>query len=103
MPSYRYRALTQSGEIVVGSLVAPSRSEVERRISYLQLLPIETIEEKTSGSGAASGFAFGAPSAAEVTTFTRDLALLLKAGARLDDALELLSGDSEVGRLRPVV
>jgi len=38
-----------------------------------------------------------------VTTFTRDLALLLKAGARLDDALELLASDADVGRLRPVV
>ncbi|GLH76051.1 general secretion pathway protein GspF [Bradyrhizobium sp. SSBR45G] len=102
MPSYRYRALTQSGEVVVGSLVAPSRSEVERRISYLQLLPIETIEEKKAGA-AAGGLSFGGPSAAEVTTFTRDLALLLKAGARLDDALDLLSNDSDIGRLRPVV
>ncbi|NPU68050.1 type II secretion system F family protein [Bradyrhizobium sp. 83012] len=102
MPSYRYRALTQSGEIVVGSLVAPSRGEVERRISYLQLLPIETVEERER-TGAASGFSFGTPSASEVTTFTRDLALLLKAGARLDDALDLLSNDSDIGRLRPVV
>ncbi len=102
MPSYRYRALTQSGEIVVGSLVAPSRGEVERRISYLQLLPIETVEER-AGSAAARGLSFGGPSAAEVTTFTRDLALLLKAGARLDDALDLLSNDSDIGRLRPVV
>jgi len=102
VPSYRYRALTQSGEIVVGSLVAPSRGEVERRISYLQLLPIETVEEK-AGAAAARGLSFGGPSAAEVTTFTRDLALLLKAGARLDDALDLLSNDSDIGRLRPVV
>ena len=103
MPNYRYRALTQSGEIVVGSLVAPSRGEVERRISYLQLLPIETVEEKKAGVSAAQGLSFGGPSAAEVTTFTRDLALLLKAGARLDDALDLLSSDSDIGRLRPVV
>nr|WP_210265665.1 type II secretion system F family protein [Bradyrhizobium aeschynomenes] len=94
--------MTQSGEIVVGSLVAPSRGEVERRISYLQLLPIETVEERER-TGAASGFSFGTPSASEVTTFTRDLALLLKAGARLDDALDLLSNDSDIGRLRPVV
>ncbi|MFX8856459.1 type II secretion system F family protein, partial [Acinetobacter baumannii] len=32
-----------------------------------------------------------------------DLALLLKAGARLDDALELLATDVDVGRLRPVI
>ena len=35
--------------------------------------------------------------------FTLDLALLLKAGARLDDALELLATDIDVGRLRPIV
>ena len=35
--------------------------------------------------------------------FTLDLALLLKAGARLDDALELLASDTDVGGLRPIV
>src|SRR5258707_766315 len=46
---------------------------------------------------------FTRPGPAEVTRFARDLVLLLKAGARLDDALELLASDSDVGRLRPVV
>src|SRR5258707_7981106 len=46
---------------------------------------------------------FTRPGPAEVTRFARDLVLLLKAGARLDDALELLAGDADVGRLRPVV
>jgi general secretion pathway protein F len=103
VPNYRYRALTQNGEIVNGTLSAPTAAEVARRIEYLRLLPIETVEDK--GAGAASGGYgwFGRPSAAEITTFTRDLALLLKAGARLDAALELLSSDSDVGRLRPVV
>jgi general secretion pathway protein F len=104
MPTFRYRALTQTGEIVRGSLTAPTLAEVERRIAYLQLLPIETIEERGAAkTGGGFGFSFSRPSAAEVTTFTRDLALLLKAGARLDDALELLSADIDIGRLRPVV
>jgi general secretion pathway protein F len=103
MPNFRYRALTQNGEIVNGTLSAPTSAEVARRIEYLKLLPIETIEDR--GARAASGGYgwFGRPSAAEITTFTRDMALLLKAGARLDAALELLSNDSDVGRLRPVV
>lgn len=102
MPNFRYRALTQNGEIVHGTLSAPSAAEVAVRIEYLRLLPIETVEEKRSVS--AGGFSpFGRPSRVEVTTFTRDLALLLKASARLDDALELLSSDTDVGRLRPVV
>jgi general secretion pathway protein F len=103
VPNFRYRALTQNGEIVHGTLSAPTATEVAARIEYLRLLPIETVEEKRAGSGS-SGFAlFNQPGPAEVTTFTRDLALLLKAGARLDDALELLASDADVGRLRPVV
>jgi general secretion pathway protein F len=103
VPTFRYRALTQTGEIVRGSLTAPTLAEVERRIAYLRLLPIEAVEENRPANSGGFGFSFNRPSAAEVTTFTKDLALLLKAGARLDDALELLSDDSDVGRLRPVV
>ena len=103
MPNFRYRALTQNGEIVHGRLSAPTVAEVAARIEYLRLLPIETVEEKRATSASASAGLFSQPSPAEVTTFTRDLALLLKAGARLDDALELLASDADVGRLRPVV
>lgn len=39
----------------------------------------------------------------DVTIFTRDLALLLRAGARLYDALDLLASDSDVGSLRSTV
>jgi len=103
VPNFRYRALTQTGEIVNGRLSAPNATEVAARIEYLRLLPIETVEEKRPTSASTAFGIFGQPSRSEVTTFTRDLALLLKAGARLDDALELLAGDADVGRLRPVV
>jgi general secretion pathway protein F len=104
VPNFRYRALTQTGEIVNGTISAPTANEVAHRIEYLRLLPIETIEEKAAGSVSRRTLAlFGQPSRTDVTTFTRDLALLLKAGARLDDALELLAGDADIGRLRGVV
>jgi len=103
VPNFRYRALTQNGEIVNGTISAPTLAEVTRRIEYLRLLPIETIEDRRTGASSGGYALFGRPSAAEITTFTRDLALLLKAGARLDDALELLAGDADVGRLRPVI
>jgi general secretion pathway protein F len=103
MPNFRYRALTQNGEIVHGTLSAPTAAEVAVRIEYLHLLPIETTEEKRSVAASGGFSTFSRPSPAEVTTFTRDLALLLKASARLDDALDLLSSDADVGRLRPVV
>jgi general secretion pathway protein F len=103
VPSFRYRALTQSGEVVHGTLSAPTATEVAARIEYLRLLPIETVEQKHATSTSGGLGLFSRPGRAEVTTFTRDLALLLKAGARLDDALELLASDADVGRLRPVV
>ena len=46
---------------------------------------------------------FNRPRPEDVTIFTRDLSLLLKAGARLDAALELLATDIDIGRLRPVI
>jgi general secretion pathway protein F len=103
VPNFRYRALTQTGEVVHGRLSAPSAAEVAARIDYLRLLPIETVEEQRAVATYREFGLFGKPRRAEVTTFTRDLALLLRAGARLDDALELLAGDADVGRLRPVV
>src|SRR5262249_49826018 len=104
MPNFHYRALTQGGELVSGSIAAPTAAEVARRIEYLGLVLIDTAGE--SGSTAASQAAaslLSRPRAGDVTTLTRDLALLLRAGARIDDALELLANDIDIGRLRPIV
>ena len=106
MPSYRYKALTQGGELVSGSISAPTAAEVARRIEYLGLVPVDTVTEEATSEGSRFNinFSFGKRARSEdITVFTLDLALLLKAGARLDDALELLSTDIDIGRLRPAV
>jgi general secretion pathway protein F len=104
MPNFRYRAITQNGEVVSGSLSAPTAAEVARRIEYLGLVPVETVvEDGVAGVSRATIALFNQPRPEDVTVFTRDLALLLKAGARLDDALELLASDTDIGRLHPVV
>jgi general secretion pathway protein F len=104
VPSFQYRALTQSGELVSGSISAPTAAEVANRIEYLGLVPIDTVTEARPGRGERFSLSiFSRPTAEDVTVFTRDLALLLKAGARIDDALDLLAVDIDVGRLRPVV
>jgi general secretion pathway protein F len=104
VPTFHYRALSQTGEIVSGSLSAPTAAEVDRRIEYLGLVPIDAVSKE--GRGAAPHFSlafFNRPRAEDITVFTRDFALLLKAGARLDTALELLATDIDIGRLRPVI
>lgn len=103
MLNFRYRALTQNGEIVDGSITAENAAEVALRIEYLGLMPIETVAEGVSERSSILSFSLSSPRPGDVTTFTRDLSLLLKAGARLDDALELLATDMDVGRLRPVI
>ena len=106
MPTFSYRALTSSGEIVKGSIFAQSEADVAERIHYLDLLPIETVLDEgvaRVSSATAGVFNFNSARRSDVTIFTRDIALLLKAGARLDDGLELLANDVDIGRLRPVV
>jgi len=104
MRNFRYLAMTQSGELVNGSILAPTAAEVAHRIEYLGLVPIETVAEEGAAAvpRVAAGF-LNRPRPEDVTIFTRDLALLLRAGARLDTGLELLSDDSDIGRLRPIV
>ena len=104
MSSFRYRALTQGGELVSGTIAAATPAEVARRVEYLGLIPIETIAAEKAAAISRTSFNFlSRPREEDITIFTRDLALLLKAGARLDDALDLLAGDVDVGRLRPIV
>lgn len=104
MPTFNYRALSQAGEIVSGSISAPTAAEVDRRIEYLGLVPIDAVSSQDSGAASHFSLAFlSRPRPEDITIFTRDFALLLRAGARLDTALELLATDMDIGRLRPVI
>lgn len=104
MPNFRYRALTAAGEVVSGSISAPTASEVARRIEYLGLVPIDSVTEERQAAPGGPRFSLGRRARPEdVTAFTLDLALLLRAGARLDDALDLLTTDIDIGRLHPAI
>ncbi len=104
MPSFRYRALTQAGEVVGGLIAAPTAAEVIRQVEYLGLVPIDAVNERAGATTSRFTLDFlTKPSAEDITIFTRDLALLLKSGARIDTALDLLATEMDVGRLRPIV
>src|SRR5262249_40720957 len=104
MPNFRYRALTQSGELVSGSISAPHPAGGAHRIEDLSLVPIQPVTERGGAPASRAAFSiFSRPRVEDVTVFTSDLALLLKAGARIDDALGLLATDMDIGRLRPVI
>src|SRR5215211_5633558 len=94
MPHFRYRAMTRSGEVVLGEVEAPSREEVIRRIEYLGHLPIDA-ELATKGMLArARRLGAKLPRPRELTLFLRQLALLVGAGLTLEAALATLSDDA---------
>ncbi len=68
----------------------------------LVLVDNVTLEEG-GGSGSRAFSLFNKPKPEDVTIFTRDLALLLRAGARINDGLELLAADRDFGRLRSCI
>jgi general secretion pathway protein F len=104
VPTFQYRALTSAGELVTGAIDAPTVAEVNRRVQYLGLLPIEASEARRqpSLSRRISLVSLSRPRGEEVTIFTADLALLLRTGARINDSLELLAADADIGRMRPI-
>ena len=104
MPNYRYRALNGNGELVSGAIAASAPGDVAQRIERLGLVLVDNVTLEEGGAAARSVLGiFNKPNAEDVTIFTRDLALLLRAGARINDGLELLAADRDFGRLRPVV
>ena len=58
MPNFRYRALTETGEVVSGSIAAPTSAEVARRIDYLRLVPIDLIVEESAARASHLNFKF---------------------------------------------
>src|SRR3954451_16223488 len=95
MAQFRYRAVTQAGELVAGEVEAPNCDEVLRRIEYLGHLPIEA--EPAGAAGAlARGRAAGGkpPRARDVTALLRELAFLTHAGLTLEETLQTLGEDA---------
>jgi general secretion pathway protein F len=103
MPNYRYRALNSNGELVSGAIAASAPGDVAQRIERLGLVLVDNVTLEEGGVARSAFSLFNKPNAEDVTIFTRDLALLLRAGARINDGLELLAADRDFGRLRPVV
>ena len=83
-----------------------TRLRLPQRIAFLGLIPIEGVTEQSAARGRrkVSVLApFSRPRTEDLTIFTGDLALLLRTGARINDALELLASDPDAGRIRPTL
>ena len=103
---YRYSAVTRSGSKLTGEIVAASRSSVLDDLHKLGHLPVEVIESNRAaldGGSRSRSFFPSKPSAQQVTLFTRELAMLLKAGLPLDQSLKFLEKDARSKKLARLI
>jgi len=97
MPSFEYKAVTPSGQIVTEVLEAPNEQSAAREIYRKGYRPValkkkkETKEAENSGSG---GFFAKKIKTEEIVLFTRELVTLLRAGVPMLTALEALASQS---------
>jgi general secretion pathway protein F len=103
MPTFRYHALDTNGNLISGDIAAAAAAEVSQKVERLGLVLVDSVTVEDSEVSLGFQGLFNKPRPEDVTIFTRDLALLLRAGARINDALELLATDKDSGRLRNVV
>src|SRR5437879_13144288 len=84
--SYHYRAATAAGQIVEGTLQAPSRGKVLEDLSRRQLYPV-TVDEVSAATTTRAGGWLGRRAAGGLLTLS--VAPLLCAGVLLVRALQL--------------
>jgi general secretion pathway protein F len=102
MPMFQYKAVSPAGEVKEGVLEGATHGNVIAHLQSLGLIPIRAAEV-----GAADGAQIAQPVAAakparrgrisqdDLTTVTRELATLVRAGLPLDRSMEILIGLAE--------
>lgn len=102
---YRYTAISRAGGKLTGEMEAASRASVLEDLHQLGHLPIEVTESNsgTGAQGAAGSLFSGRPSSRQITLFTRELSMLLKAGLPLDQSLGFLEKDAASKKLSRLI
>ncbi|WP_062206109.1 type II secretion system F family protein [Aureimonas sp. AU12] len=91
MAKFRYKALNATGKMLDGTMDAASSAEVVRVLDEAGFTPVSA---KPLGAGDGRSWSERLtpdPKPAEITAFTLDLAMLLKGGVSLDEALVILT------------
>ncbi len=92
MAQFRYRAVSDAGDVLQGQMEAVSVEDVIARLQDQGHTPLEAVPADAGGSGGslAALFARGPFSGDQLAQFTHQLATLLGAGQPLDRALGIL-------------
>lgn len=104
MPSFRYKALSATGEALTGLMEAANPEEVIGKLQDLGHIPVEALP--ADGAGQAGLLTFlrsSGVSQAQIGQFTAQLASLLNAGLPLDRAMQIQVDLAETEKLRKLL
>jgi general secretion pathway protein F len=91
MTTFEYKALSAGGKMLVGTMEAHSRAEVVQHLERVGYTPVSTRESTAKPARSWREALTPEPRSEDITGFTLDLAMLLKGGVTLDEALLILS------------
>ncbi len=91
MSLYAYKAINATGRMLAGTMEAGTRAEVIENLERAGFTPISASETKPEKQGGWKELLTPEPRSEDITGFTLDLAMLLKGGVQLDEALAILS------------
>lgn len=104
--NFHYSAINRAGERLTGEIDASSQKAAINSLRNMGHLPVSVVQRGAEPAvfGVPGGInAFGQPSAYHITLFTRELAMLLRAGMPLDQSLRLLRTDAASKRMSAVI
>lgn len=105
MPIYKYRAKKDPQNTVEGTVEALSEKEAIERVNQLGYVPVSIEEYQRSGQPKAltPDKPQGRVASREITTLSRQLSSLLKAGVPILNALDIISEQSENSNLKHII
>jgi type IV pilus assembly protein PilC len=108
MPSYRYEVKNSSGQVQAGVLNAASMSAASEMLraqqSYiLSLAPADASRSKSSFSSMLNFSMSSGPGLKDVSNFTNQLAVMIKAGISIRAALEGIAEQTENPKFKEIV
>ncbi len=101
MPVFEFEAVERDGKVAIGTLSAADSDAVARQLQERGAVPLR-IETGQSAASGIAGLRRSLPSA-KLSRFARELALLLDAGLRLDQALASVARSRDLRALAPAL
>ena len=103
MPTFRYRAKTDSGEAVEGTIDAVTSDEAIEKISRQGYFPTSVEDVSAAPEESSPRLVYGRIRSRDVTEFSRQMSTLLKSGVPVLRALGVISEQSQSAAFKKIL